>query len=119
MAELAHDHSYPFALNRLSKPAGAEICGLDLTKPLDDVTRDALIIALLENHVLAIRDQDLTSDQQMAVTACFGKPETHVFHDATGSKGPKISSCIHVGNLLISTKSDLLELPCPMLINVG
>ena len=90
MAELAHDHSYPFALNRLSKPAGAEICGLDLTKPLDDVTRDALIIALLENHVLAIRDQDLTSDQQMAVTACFGKPETHVFHDVTGSKGPKV-----------------------------
>ena len=74
MAELAHDHSYPFELNRLSKPAGAEICGLDLTKPLDKATRDVLMLALLENHVLAIRNQDLTSEQQMAVTACFGKP---------------------------------------------
>lgn len=90
MAELAHDHSYPFELNRLSKPAGAEICGLDLTKPLDKATRDELMLALLENHVLAIRDQDLTSEQQMAVTACFGTPETHVFHDAAGGKGPKV-----------------------------
>lgn len=90
MAELAHNSSYPFDTTRLSEPAGAEIRGLDLSKPIDDDLRDAIMAALVENHVLAIRDQDLTSDQQMALTARFGTPESHVFHDAAGKKGPQV-----------------------------
>ncbi|HAT36833.1 MAG TPA: taurine dioxygenase, partial [Rhodospirillaceae bacterium] len=96
MAELAHNRDYPFEINRLSEPAGAEIVGLDLSNPIDDDMRDALMDALLENHVLAIREQDLTSDQQMALTARFGTPESHVFHDAAGEKGPQV----HVVNNL-------------------
>lgn len=96
MAELAHKRNYPFEINRLSNPAGAEIIGIDLSRLIDDDLRDAIMDALLENHVLAIRDQDLTSDQQMALTARFGTPESHVFHDAAGEKGPQV----HVVNNL-------------------
>lgn len=90
MGELAQDRSYPFELNRLGEAAGAEIRGLDLSKPLDDATRDAVMRALVENHVLAIRDQDLSHEQQMAMTERFGTPERHLLHDVKGHEAPQV-----------------------------
>ena len=83
-------------VTRLSEPAGAEVVGIDLSLPLGTKKRDILFEALLKHHVLVIRDQDLTPDQQMALTAMFGKPESHVFHDAEGKSGPQV----HVVNNL-------------------
>ena len=42
---------------------GAEISGVDLSRPLDEATRDEIHRALLRWRVLFFRDQDLTNDQ--------------------------------------------------------
>ena len=51
---------------------GAEVTGLDLSRPLDAAGFDALYEAFLDHHVLAIRDQDLSPAQQVAFTERFG-----------------------------------------------
>jgi len=56
----------------LSENIGAEITGLDLRRPLDTGAFDTLYRAFLDHHVLAIRDQDLSPDQQVAFTERFG-----------------------------------------------
>ena len=86
-------------ISRLSEPAGAEISGIDLSLELDDKKRDQIYNALLQHHVLVIRDQNLTPEQQMVLTARFGEPESHVFHDAKGRSGPQV----HVVNNLDKT----------------
>lgn len=81
---------------RLSDAAGAEITGLDLAQPMSDALRDVILDAFTDHHVLVFRDQDLTGDQQFAMTERFGEPENHVFHAAGGEKAPKM----HVVNNL-------------------
>ena len=83
-------------IRRLSDAAGAEVIGVDLGRPIGDALRDALLGAFAENHVLAFRDQDLTGDQQFAMTERFGEPENHVFSTREGKKSPKV----HVVNNL-------------------
>jgi len=90
MAEFATERTYPFELTRVGEAAGAEIRGLDLTRPFDDDVRDAVLAALIEHHVLVFRDQDLTGAQQMAMTERFGQPERHIFHDAQGHETPQV-----------------------------
>ena len=51
---------------------GAEILGLDLSKPLDEGLKAELRRAFLDNLVLVIRDQKLTERQQIDFTAAFG-----------------------------------------------
>ena len=90
MDQHVHKRAGSIGINRLSEPAGAEVVGIDLSLELGINERDILFEALIKHHVLVIRDQDLTSDQQMALTAKFGKPESHVFHDAEGKSGPQV-----------------------------
>ena len=90
MDQHVHRRAGSISINRLSEPAGAEVVGIDLSLELGTNERDILFEALIKHHVLVIRDQDLTSDQQMALTAKFGKPESHVFHDAEGKSGPQV-----------------------------
>ena len=51
---------------------GAEISGIDLADPLDADTRDALVDALAEHHVLFFRGQDITPEQHIAFARNFG-----------------------------------------------
>ena len=67
-----------FQINPLSAIAGAEVIGLDLRRPLDAATRQAVYDAFVTHHVLAFRDQDLTKDEQVAFTEQFGVLERHV-----------------------------------------
>ena len=67
-----------FQINPLSAVAGAEVVGLDLRRPLDAATRQAVYDAFVTHHVLAFRDQDLTKDEQVAFTEQFGVLERHV-----------------------------------------
>lgn len=59
-------------------PAGAEVLGLDLSKPLgqDDFAR--IHRAHLDHHVLVFRDQRITPDQQIAFSRRFGPLQIHV-----------------------------------------
>jgi len=57
---------------------GAEVGGVDLTRPLDDATFARIAAAFDEHSVLVFRDQTLTDAQQMAFSERFGPLETTV-----------------------------------------
>ena len=63
----------------LSGVLGAEIRGLDLSRPLDDGTIRDVREAFVEHHVVVFRDQALTSEQQMAFGRQFGELDVHPF----------------------------------------
>lgn len=58
---------------------GAEIEGIDLSRPLAASTVSALRQALLDWKVLFFRDQDITTEQHLAFARCFGELEVHPF----------------------------------------
>ena len=53
---------------------GAEVGGIDLSKPVDDATREALARALADHLALVFRDQSLTPAQYLEAAAVFGPP---------------------------------------------
>jgi taurine dioxygenase len=61
----------------LQPTLGAEISGVDLSRPISDATRDALKAAVLKHKVVFFRDQKLTDDQQADFAARFGPLYTH------------------------------------------
>ena len=60
-------------IERLSSTLGAEVTGVDLSKPVDAATRQALHDAWIEHAVLVIRDQKLTPRQFQAAAELFGE----------------------------------------------
>ena len=53
---------------------GVEVAGVDLSRPADGETRQALQRALADHLVLVLRDQTLTPDQYLAAASLFGPP---------------------------------------------
>lgn len=53
---------------------GAEIAGVDLGKPLDESTRQALVRALADHLALVFHDQSLTPEQYLDAASVFGPP---------------------------------------------
>lgn len=62
------------SIRPLHPSLGAEISGVDLSRPVDGATRDALNRALADHLTLVFHDQDLTPDQYMAAATIFGPP---------------------------------------------
>ena len=60
---------------------GAEIRGIDLSKPLDDKTFEEIVDAFHEHEVVYFRDQKLTPEQHVAFSRRFGELEHHVRAD--------------------------------------
>lgn len=56
---------------------GAEIHGIDLSKPLSPVQRDEVRALLLKHKVIFFRDQHINSEQQIAFAAQFGELYVH------------------------------------------
>lgn len=56
----------------LTKILGAEVTGIDLSKPVDDATKRALHDAWIAHAVLVIRDQHLTPPQFAEAARIFG-----------------------------------------------
>jgi taurine dioxygenase len=65
-------------INRIGKHLGAEISGIDLSKPLGDDTFAQVQKAFYDNQVVVFRKQKLTPEQQIAFTRRFGTLEQHV-----------------------------------------
>ena len=59
----AKDRSCGLVIEPATPVIGAEISGVDLSRPLDAATQAAIHDALLKWRVLFFRDQDLTNDQ--------------------------------------------------------
>src|SRR5437899_12284989 len=61
-------------ITSLHPSLGAEVAGVDLSKPADAPTRQALSHALADNLALVFRDQSLTPAQYLAAASIFGPP---------------------------------------------
>lgn len=57
---------------------GAEVTGIDFSRPLDAGTKTALDRALAENYVLRFPDQNLQPEHVVAASRVFGPVEPHV-----------------------------------------
>ena len=66
-----------FTVTPLGATLGAEISGVDLSRPLDEPVLAELHRALLEWKVLFFRDQDITSEQQRSFCRIWGELETN------------------------------------------
>jgi taurine dioxygenase len=60
-------------------PVGAEIRGVDLSRPLDEATFTAIDDAYNRNGVIFFRDQRVTPPQQVDFTRRFGEIEFNIF----------------------------------------
>jgi len=72
MTDTLTDSATALDIRPLSAALGAEIRGIDLSKPLDDATVAAIEDAWQKHIVLLFRDQDLDADQQTAFADRFG-----------------------------------------------
>ena len=74
-------------INPVTPLIGAEISGLDLSKPLSDNELGAVKQALRDYLVIFFRDQDLTPDQQKDFGRQFGDLHLHPARDRNGLEG--------------------------------
>src|SRR5205085_931286 len=63
------------AITPLHPHIGAMVGGLDVSRPIDDATVDALWRAIDRHAVLVFRDQQITDEQLRAFAARFGELE--------------------------------------------
>ena len=68
----------PFSVKRLS-PSIEEINGIDLTSPIDNITKDLIYEALLVYKVIFFRDQKISTEQHINFSKNFGELEIHPF----------------------------------------
>ncbi|MFD4370892.1 TauD/TfdA dioxygenase family protein [Streptomyces sp. NPDC058486] len=72
----------------LTPHIGAEITGVDLTRPLGEELAEELRQALLEWKVVFFRDQgDVTQEHHVALSAVWGAPEVNPFFPKGGTVG--------------------------------
>jgi taurine dioxygenase len=77
---IASESSYrTISVSPLSPAIGAEIAGVDVSKPLSDEQFGELRRAFLQHHVIFFRDQDLTPDQQVAFGKRWGTLNIHPY----------------------------------------
>lgn len=60
-------------IRKLHPALGAEIIGVDLSKPIDEQTRAAIVQAFNDHIVLVVRNQDLDEPGQLRAAEIFGK----------------------------------------------
>src|SRR5229473_6699636 len=66
-----------YTITPLSPHTGAEIRGVDLTKPVDPETRAALNRAFVTHHVLVVRDQKYEPGDFLEAVQVFGQLQPH------------------------------------------
>lgn len=78
LPEGVHDRPYElFRLTPLARTIGAEVSGVDLSRPLSPALRGELNRAMLEWKVLFFRGAHLTSDAQRSFARNWGELETN------------------------------------------
>ena len=69
----------PISIAPLTPTIGAEISGIDLSKPMTAGLLAALRQALLDWKVIFFRDQDISTEEHLAFARAFGELEVHPF----------------------------------------
>lgn len=64
-------------IRRVGPRIGAEVIGVDLTRPVGEATADRLREAFEEHKVLVFRNQHLTPDQHVEAVRIFAEPFDH------------------------------------------
>ena len=72
-------------VDKLTPIIGAEIDGIDLSRPLGATQLDEVQRALAENQVIFFRDQHISKEQHLAFGRLFG--DLHVHPAAPSEKG--------------------------------
>ena len=67
-------------VRRAGSALGAEICGVDLSEPMPAAVFDEIYRAWLENHVIFLRDQQITPAQHLEFGKRFGDIHIHPFN---------------------------------------
>ena len=75
-----------FSIRRLSPALGAEVVGLDASKPFDPHTMQVVRDAFQEHHLLCFRDQRIEDDEMVAFSKQFGPLEEFPEKDKTKDK---------------------------------
>ena len=66
-----------FTVAPLTDRTGAQVTGLDFTRPIDGETRAALNKAFVEHHVLVMRGQHFSPDDFKVAVQLFGELQAH------------------------------------------
>ncbi|HAA92072.1 MAG TPA: taurine dioxygenase [Rhodospirillaceae bacterium] len=72
------------------KACGAEIRGVDLAKPIDDVTFGQIHTAFAEHGIIFFRDQDVSGPTQVEFSKRFGELDIYVLAEYTLDDAPEI-----------------------------
>ncbi|MDC0134674.1 TauD/TfdA family dioxygenase [Alphaproteobacteria bacterium] len=97
-------------INKLKKFIGVEINDLDITKILDIGIINEISELLSEFSVVVIRDQNITNDQHVKFSECFGNLEqTKVGTDGSGSKLIILRNFDEDGNIVSPTDRQRLN----------
>lgn len=75
---LADAANQAFDIRPFAGQVGAEVLGLDLTKPLNHSDFNRIHQAHMAHHVLVFRDQRITPEQHIAFSRRFGNLQIHV-----------------------------------------
>jgi len=82
--------SQAFSIRAQTGPVGAEVVGLQLSKPLPAETLAELHRALLRHQVLVFPDQSLDDEQHLEFARHWGKLQVHVLDQYRHSGRPEI-----------------------------
>ena len=72
-------------VTRIAGALGADISGVDLSRPLSDVAIGEIRAALLDNLVIFLHDQRLSPEQQLDFGRRFGELQVHEFVGGTAA----------------------------------
>ncbi|MEQ7918932.1 TauD/TfdA family dioxygenase [Xanthomonas sp. WHRI 1810A] len=79
-----------FDVRPFAEKVGAEIVGLDLSRPLNDADFARVHQAHLDHHVVVFRDQQITPQQQIDFSRRFGVLQIHVLKQFLLANHPEI-----------------------------
>ena len=79
-----------FEVRPFSGAVGAEIIGLDLSRPINDDDFSRIHRAHLDHHVVVFRDQRITPEQQIDFSRRFGVLQIHVLKQFLLAGHPEI-----------------------------
>ena len=87
-----------FVIQPLDPALGAEVRGLDLSRPLSDEAFARIHQAHLDHHVLVFRNQRITPTEQIAFSRRFGPLQIHVLKDFQLPDHPEILVVSNIKN---------------------